>query len=554
MPEKKSATVSRRYYVVIAVLICVHLGMGIHTAVCKTVTHDEIWHLPVGILNWQTAQFHHDDLNPPLTRMWAALPGWLFGPQIDEGNDATDIATKYVNGHQDYRQWYVVGRITNLLFSLATILITIKWSREWFGAGAGILTALLCCTEPNWLAHSSLVTPDAGLMFAFTATLYLLQRWRKQPTWKLALVLGVATGLAQATKFTAILLYAVIFIVGMLQLIWPHAARRRCLMQLLSILLISLLVWNTAFLFRGTGNLLSSYTFRSQAMLAIQNSLEVVSDVPVPLPESYMTGIDRQRSIMEQPHPVFLDREWSFSGFRSYFFRTMQYKLAHLLQILVCVGLAFLLVGKRHQRRADTMMVLGFPIILLTGIASMSSMQLGVRYVLPLLPCLILLTGPLAAAVEQRKAFVRRGLIGLICIVSVIPMLNHPHHLAYFNEAAGGATGGREHLLDSNIDWGQDLYLVRDFMESNDLDEIGLAYFGTMPPTTAGVSFFVPPSWKPEPGWYAVSVNFVMGRPHQIHQPDGKHRAVDFNEFGYFRQFEPVVTLGGSIDIYHITN
>lgn len=552
MPQQESATVSRRYYVVVVVLICVHLMLGIHTAASKTVTHDEIWHLPVGILSWQTGQFHHDDLNPPLTRMWAALPAWLFGPQIDEGKDATDIATKFVNGHQDYRRWYVLGRVMNLLFSAGTILIAVRWSREWFGEGAGILTALLCCTEPNWLAHSSLVTPDAGLTLAFTATLYLLQRWAKQPTWNLTLTLGVIVGLAQGTKFTAILLYVVIVFVWGLQLIRSREARGRFTVQFVSVMIVSLLIWNAAYFFRGTGNTLGSYTFRSQAMQTIQSLLNVASELPVPLPKSYMTGIDRQRSIMEQPHPVFLDMEWSLSGFRSYFFRTMQYKLAHVLQAVICVGVVILLIGKRQKRRADVMVVLGLPVILLTGIASMSSMQLGVRYVLPLLPCLILMTGPLAAAVMRRGPSVRAGFFGLIGLASFIPMLNHPHHLAYFNELAGGPVGGRRHLLDSNIDWGQDLYLVRDFMESNDLDRIGLVYFGTMPPTTAGVSFFVPASPKPAPGWHAVSVNFVMGRPHQIHQPDGSHRAVDFNEFGYFRQFEPVATVGGSIDIYHI--
>jgi len=554
MPQQDSATVSRRYYVVISVLICVHLSLGIHTAICKTVTHDEIWHLPVGIMNWQTGRFHYDDLNPPLTRMWAALPGWMFGPQVDAGSDATEIATTFVTGHQDYRRWYVLGRMMNLLFSLGTILVTVKWSREWFGEGAGILAALLCCTEPNWLAHSSLVTPDAGLMFAFIATLYLLQRWSTEQTWKLALLLGCVSGFAQGTKFTAILLYAVIVIVWGSKLTRSPGTRGRFSLQFLSVLMVSLLTWNAACFFRGTGTSLNSYTFQSQAMQTIHSSLEAISSLPVPLPESYMTGIDRQRWVMEQNHPVFLDMEWSVSGFPSYFVRTMQYKLSHLLQTVVCLGVVLLLFGNRHRRRADALVVLGFPIVLLTGVASMSSMQLGVRYVLPLLPCLILLTGPLAAVFTRRSPAVRVALLGFACVASAIPMLNHPHHLAYFNELAGGPVGGREHLLDSNIDWGQDLYLVRDFMDSHDLDTIGLVYFGTMPPTTAGVSFFVPSAGRPEPGWYAVSVNFVMGRPHQIHQPDGSHRTVDFNEFGYFRQFEPVTTVGGSIDIYHIDN
>ena len=555
MSTKNSELRPYTFYGVITLLISLHLGMGIHTAFRKTVTHDEIWHLPVGVLNWQTGQFDHDDLNPPFTRMWAGLPCWLFGPPVDEGVDATDIATKFVTQHDDYHTWYLWGRIFNLIFSVGTILIAVKWSREWFGDTAGITTALLCCTEPNLLAHSSLVTPDAGLMLAFTATLYLLNRWWKAPTWKLAIALGVVAGLAQGTKFTAVLLYVVIMIVGLLQIIRPRnvcSTYSRSTAQLVAVLLISVIAWNSTFLFRGTGRLLDSYQFSSQAMQSIQSSVSSIANFPVPFPEAYMTGIDRQRSIMEQPHPVFLDMEWSLTGFRTYFAKTMQYKLSHLLQAILGIGILTVLWRRRLQQRTEMLVLLGVPSVLLTGIASMSSMQLGVRYVLPVLPCLIMFTGPLAASLMQRSTSLRCCAFGLIGVAALLPLRHHPHHLAYFNEAAGGPVGGRMHLLDSNIDWGQDLLLLREFMDAKDLDDIGLVYFGTVPPSADNIPYHIPPPWRAEPGWYAVSVNFVMGRPHQIRQPDGQHRAVDFNEFGYFRQFEPVATLGGSIDVYHI--
>jgi hypothetical protein len=137
---------------------------------------------------------------------------------------------------------------------------------------------------------------------------------------------------------------------------------------------------------------------------------------------------------------------------------------------------------------------------------------------------------------------------------------HHPHHLAYFNEYAGGPVGGREHLVDSNIDWGQDLHLVRGFMREHDLATIGLAYFGTVPPELTDIDYTLPPGltaltagqFRLPPGWYAVSVNYVMGRPHTIHQPDGGSHGVGLDEFGYFRQLEPVARLGYSIDVYRV--
>lgn len=553
MSDQPTETSSRTAPIVIGLLIAVHLGLGIHTAFRKTVTHDEIWHLPVGILNWQTGQFHHDDLNPPLTRMWSALPAWLLGPDVAEGQDGSDIATRYVVDHANYRTWYIWGRILNLMCSVGTILIAVKWSREWFGDTAAILTALLCCTEPTLLAHSSLVTPDAGLMLTFTAALYLVGRWRDQPTWKLAGLLGLVLGLAQATKFTALVLYPIILFAGILVMIRPRSrdvSFRQMAVQLAVAIVISLVVWNAAFLFRGTGRAVGSYEFQSESMKSIQQAVMAVGDVPVLLPESYMTGLDRQRFVMEQPHPVFLDLQWSLAGFPSYFLKSVQYKLSHALQLIVGLGILVALF-QRQRRRADMMVLLAVPIVLLTGIASLSSMQLGVRYVLPLLPCLILFTGPLAQSLSRRPAGVRIGVAVAVGVALLLPLRHHPHHLAYFNELAGGPVGGRLHLLDSNLDWGQDLHLVREFMADEGLDEIGLLYFGTIPPYADGIRYHTPPV-VPQRGWYAISVNFVMGRPHQIREADGGYRLVNVNEFAWFRQYKPVATLGGSIDIYHI--
>lgn len=545
----------RRTLVAIGLLLLLHVALGVHTASRKTITHDEIWHLPIGILNLQSRDFHFDDLNPPLTRMWAGLPGWVFGPEMESGEGSSDIALKYIRQHSGHRTWYIWGRVFNLMFSVATILIACKWAREWFGEAAAVMTALLGCTEPNLLAHSSLVTPDAGLMLGFTATLYLMSRWWDRPTWKLAILLGVTTGITQGTKFTAILLYVMIGIVGGLAIFRPRGeekSRRQVCLQWLTVLVVSLIVWNATYLFRGTGRLLASYSFQSQSMQSIQDLLEPIGQVPVLLPEAYMTGIDRQRSIMEQQHPVYLNGQWSLEGFKSYFVRTLQYKLSHGLQLLVIAGVALMLLRSGQARRLDIWVLWGLPCMLLLGIASLSSMQLGVRYVLPLLPVMILFASPVAEAIARQPSSIRWGLTSLIVLAALLPLRYHPHHLAYFNEAAGGPIGGRSHLLDSNLDWGQDLHLVREFMNKEGLEEIGLVYFGTLPPDILGLDYHIPPGRRPAPGWHAVSVNFVMGRPHVVIDPDGKGRPTDINEFGYFRAFEPVVTLGGSIDVYRI--
>ena len=150
---------------------------------------------------------------------------------------------------------------------------------------------------------------------------------------------------------------------------------------------------------------------------------------------------------------------------------------------------------------------------------------------------------------------------GRIAVWMLCSVRYHPQHLAYFNELAGSPTGGRRHLLDSNLDWGQDLGSLADFLRErrldssreHRLDEIGLAYFGTVPPAALGIAYHIPPSRTPKPGRFAVSVNFEQGMPHWVRTPDNEIRPVDINEFSYFRSFQPIAHVGASIDIFDLS-
>ena len=107
----------------------------------------------------------------------------------------------------------------------------------------------------------------------------------------------------------------------------------------------------------------------------------------------------------------------------------------------------------------------------------------------------------------------------------------YPHSLSYFNELVGGPTGGPRHLLDSNIDWGQDIFHLKDWLDRHRNVKLdGLSYWGSFPTTLAGIPRVpLPPTCPddhsrgldvtndqdgPHPGWYALSVNHIFGRDH----------------------------------------
>ena len=114
----------------------------------------------------------------------------------------------------------------------------------------------------------------------------------------------------------------------------------------------------------------------------------------------------------------------------------------------------------------------------------------------------------------------------------------YPHSLAYFNELGGGPTGGHAHLLNSNIDWGQDLFFLKRWQEQHpEAGTLRLAYGERVDPVAVGIRF-TRATGEPLPGWYAVSVNRLRGEE---------------GTFNYFLRFRPAAMAGYSIYIYHLT-
>ncbi|SFH52629.1 ArnT family glycosyltransferase [Planctomicrobium piriforme] len=546
------------FFVLAGGLLLAHWLICLHMAATATVTHDEIWHLPVGVRNLREGRFDVERLNPPLTRMWAAIPLVIAGVEVNRDATGPGVGRQFVEDHpQDFARWFFWGRCFQSLWSVATGVLLCCWARQWFGDRAALVTLLLYVTCPNIVAQASIVTPDSGLTFAFIATLWAMFRWCEKLRWQDAAVLALCLGLAQGMKFTAILLAPLVIAIAVVQLgckwLRREVNRRRVLGQFLAVVLGSFLVLWSSYAFHGIGIPLQQYKFRSTSFETIRQLLSFIPVLPVPLPADYLLGLDEQQSVMESPHPAFLDGQWSLTGFRTYYVKGLLYKVPLVLWVLLALGLSVSLRNRSEpRRRRETWLVL-LPVAVLIVVASLQSMQLGVRYILPVLPLLMLLSGRGVGCLPRATVRSQRMTLAAIAIVCGLSLRFHPHHLAYFNELAGGPIGGRYHLLDSNLDWGQDLGLVKKYMDQHQLDSISLAYFGTLPPQLLGIKFELPPSWQPQPGRYAVSVNYVMGRPHVVTQGDGTSRGTDFQEFGYFRFFKPETTLGGSIDIYEIT-
>jgi hypothetical protein len=123
-----------------------------------------------------------------------------------------------------------------------------------------------------------------------------------------------------------------------------------------------------------------------------------------------------------------------------------------------------------------------------------------------------------------------------------------PHSQSYFNELAGGPLNGPAHLLDANVDWGQDLLYLRRWYDAHPAARpFYLAWFGFIEPSLAGIDsqpLRDAPEGRGLRGWCAVSVNELYGYDHFGPRSDS---------YDWLRRRTPAGHAGYSVRIYDLS-
>ena len=121
------------------------------------------------------------------------------------------------------------------------------------------------------------------------------------------------------------------------------------------------------------------------------------------------------------------------------------------------------------------------------------------------------LTKPMGLDSGRFRRIALGGLILSLTCLAVTTLRAAPHYLAYFNAARGGPANGHVYLLDSNLDWGQDILTLRDYMREQKIDTVALAYFGRVDPAIYGVTY-VPLIGEVGERYAVISANLLWSR------------------------------------------
>lgn len=511
--------------------------------------------LPLDDPSWLQTSFHR--------------PSELFLWEI--GNDAEHVM--------------FLARLPTIWLGLLLAALAGRWAwaitrNRWAGLAAVILVAF----DPNILAHTRLATTDLGLAAGALLAGYTLWRFLKHPSWGAAVLAGIAFGLLQDTKFTAALfapLFAAVIIVALLPLRGTAdeatgSAQRVRMTPLPRSALAKLLI---AYPLSAFLALWALYGFQVGTLPQGLPTFSQLAGQTLPLSHHLEQLLDIGGRL-QKTTPAFLLGQYSDSGWVYYFpiaflLKSPVPSLVLLLWATVSTvrnrGLALMprgFGGRRLDLAALLIPGIGYFVISMTG-----EINLGYRHIMPVLPFLYVfsavalvpkragLTFSLASFPSPfsrpRLSLLPHSLALLLLWLVASVLILHPHFLAYFNLFAGGPEDGWRALVDSNLDWGQDLGALKAWTTENSVDHIWLSYFGEARPDYYGINYTgldsYPPRlmnpearpfypFDPAPGIYAISATNLQGVLFDDH-----------DQFAWFRDRRPLAKIGYSIFVFEVS-
>jgi hypothetical protein len=297
---------------------------------------------------------------------------------------------------------------------------------------------------------------------------------------------------------------------------------------------------------------LDNYHFLSQSLQTFSSSFLKV--FPVPLPCDYLTGLDSQLAISEGNNPFYssyLMGENSLTGWWYYYLIAFFVKNPLPLLIVLVVTIYFYSVKKSPRDEIAAPICLWIPAACYILYFSLfSHIYIGIRFLLPIFPLFFIGAGIIGdTSLLAGKRI--RYFIAAIIILSVVSVISsYPNYISYFNIISGGSSKGHNWLIDSNLDWGQDLPGLKEYMESNGIDKLKLGYFGRVDPELYGIKYTLPEK-SLEKSLYAVSINFLKGRPYYL--LDNRNKKLIYADRDYFKNYsglKPVNVINNTIYIF----
>lgn len=504
-------------------------------------TFDEPLYLDLGTSAWCTGAIPKIDIPTP-----GALPllaaNWLPALASGSGPFSPEETTELL---------YLSRLAAACLIGVPLVLLVFAWLTRRHGWLVGAAGGALVALSPSIVAHAGIAATDACFtLFALLALLAL--RWyMASPTGIRLVLLGAAIGLALGAKQSALFLFPVAGIVLTQTLTpaswsWRSAGGWvvRLAMHNLILGVVAVAVCTACYLFEFEPLLMPGSSHGYFERLFGENAFAATlagACEHIYVPTALRSLLSQFGHGMEG-HPAFLAGMRSSHGWWYYFPAAFALKSTPAEWFLAGAVLVFLCTGRSW--RDPTVRVWLLAILVFSVLAAKSPLNIGQRYILVLYPLIVLVAVDGLATRWHRPRLLVAGTALLVVVQAASISAIAPHYLGYFNPLVGGPENGYRYLVDSNVDWGQDLPALRAELQRLDGQRVALAYFGSDTPAAYGI----PSShWRKasdaelaDCDYLAISVTYLQGL------------YLRGDPFARFRSLPPVARAGYSILLYDL--
>ena len=537
--------------VAVALLLAL-FGQALFGSTRLSLTTDEPMHIAMGYTVLAAGDYRllPAHIHPPLVNAWAAWPLLLQPdrpdphqtPGWDEGN-LFKFSAQLIARLGPIESVELATRVPIMLLALLLGAVVYRWASDLAGAQAGLVAVCLFAFDPGIISSAQFNTTDLGaLTFGMLAT-YLAWRAIKRLGARRAALIGVALGLSVAAKVSGLFFAPMLALLIGLTPLRAHWGKWSALRpQVLRWGARLMVIYALAF-----GVLWAAYRFEVKPLPG--------QSVPVPAATHWLV-LQAFNRHMAEGQPAFLAGQVSQAGWWWYFPFAFAVKTPLPTLALLIVALVTW-ARRRPVSWIDTAWLLLIPLAYFVN-AMLSTIDIGYRHLLPILPFLFIFIGVqisnLKSQISNRVILSPCLLVSALLVWSTVGAIRaFPHYQAYFNELAGGADGGWRYLADSNTDWGQALKELAAYQREHGIERVRLSMFTFIDPAWYGVRYepltpmggntpaVFPARFNPPPGQYAISATSLDGIP-----------LADPEQFDWFRRREPTDRVAHTMFIYEV--
>lgn len=499
-------------------IVALFAGLSMSSMVQQDVTFDEPSFYSYGYQmlrehsGYRKENFHNSKM--PVNAL-QALPQFLcerlnFSPMFRVGGK--DIP------YDIYRWW--LSRLVTIGFGVLLLVVVGKWAHDLYGPKGALLSLWLASFCPTILAHSRYITTDVPTAAMMTLAMYGFWCFCRKPSGKTFAASALALGFAQCTKFTAgllIPLYGLSGLYGMVANAKAAGERLGCWLRKNALRLvgiaagfgvITLLIINTCFLWEFPMKTFKDYGMATEVT---KNLPEAVKNIPIPTAYGYFQGLLMtmwsEKHLDSNPGRPYLMGEAQYRRWWQY------YPIALFLKTPLALWFLLLMAMWRRRFTGGEVAFVALPALALFAYFTFfQKLQLGVRFLLPVLPFVYIFAGRLANSQFEPLPKIQRAAVVLLCAWFAGSSLSYyPHYLSYFNESISARVNAYKYLADSNLDWGQNVSAMKRYMLEHEGEKIT----------------FMPR--QPVTGRVIVSANHLVGMydPEQYRWLREKYQPVD---------------------------